>query len=349
MTMDVRNGQCTLRTQVLIIKISNIERMKEMKGESKAKQYRKSVWYEFWKQRSLQIFVLAGIVYILIFNYIPMFGLVIGFKDYKITSGIAGMISSPWVGFKHFTEFFTDYKFVELMRNTLLLSILKLICSFPIPIIFAIMLNEVRYEGTKKFIQTISYLPYFISWVIVAGLLRIIASDSGIINDILLSAGLIAAPLEFLTSPKFFYGMCILTAIWKDTGWWTIIFLAAITGVDPTMYEAASIDGATRIQKMKYITFPSIAGTVTVVLILALGNLLGGGLSGSNFEQSYLLGNAGNREVADIIQTYVMRIGLSQGRYSYATAVGMLQSVISVMLVYSSNFISKKISGDGLF
>ena len=278
-----------------------------------------------------------------------MFGLIIGFKDYKVTSGVSGMFTSPWVGFKYFKEFFTDYKFGELMRNTLFLSIMKLVCSFPIPIVFAILLNEVKHKGTKKFIQTISYLPYFISWVIVSGLLRLLASDSGIINEVLLNLGVIDAPLEFLTSPKYFYGMCILTAIWKDTGWWTIVFLAAITGIDPSMYEAASIDGATRIQKMKFITFPSIAGTVTVVLILALGNLLGGGLSGSNFEQCYLLGNSGNMEVSDIIQTYVMRIGLSQSRYSYATAVGMFQSVISVVLVYTSNFVSKKISGSGLF
>ena len=320
-----------------------------MKGENQKKQKTSGIWKEFWRQRSLQIFVLAGVLYIFVFHYIPMFGLIIGFKDYKVTSGVSGMFTSPWVGFKYFKEFFTDYKFGELMRNTLFLSIMKLVCSFPIPIVFAILLNEVKHKGTKKFIQTISYLPYFISWVIVSGLLRLLASDSGIINEVLLNLGVIDAPLEFLTSPKYFYGMCILTAIWKDTGWWTIVFLAAITGIDPSMYEAASIDGATRIQKMKFITFPSIAGTVTVVLILALGNLLGGGLSGSNFEQCYLLGNSGNMEVSDIIQTYVMRIGLSQSRYSYATAVGMFQSVISVVLVYTSNFVSKKISGSGLF
>lgn len=303
----------------------------------------------FWKQRALQIFVLVGILYIFIFNYMPMIGLVIGFKDYKITSGLAGMFTSPWVGLKYFQEFFTDYKFGQLLKNTLVLSIMKLICSFPIPILFAVLLNEVKNRKVKKFIQTASYLPYFISWVIVAGLLRILASDTGIINSILMSAGLIREPMELLTSPKYFYAVAVLTAIWKDTGWWTIIFLAAITGIDPTLYEAASIDGATRTQKMRYITVPSIAGTITVVLILALGNLMGGGLSGSNFEQCYLLGNQGNMEVSDIIQTYVMRIGLSNARYSYATAVGMFQSVISVFLVYTSNFISKKVSGNGLF
>ena len=297
----------------------------------------------------LQMFVLAGILYIFIFHYIPMFGLVIGFKDYKITTGIAGMFTSDWVGLKYFKEFFTDYKFGELMRNTLVLSILKLVCSFPIPILLAILINEVRCRRLKKFIQTVSYLPYFISWVIVSGMLKIMADDSGIINQCLMALGVTDKPLELLTSPKYFYTISILTSIWKDTGWWTIIFLAAITGIDPTLYEAAEIDGAGRIRKMVSITLPSISPTVTVVLILALGNLLGGGLSGSNFEQCYLLGNSGNIEVSDIIQTYVMRVGLSNARYSYATAVGMFQSVISIILVYTSNFISKKISGNSLF
>ncbi len=297
----------------------------------------------------LQMFVLAGILYIFIFHYIPMFGLIIGFKDYKITTGIAGMFTSDWVGLKYFKEFFTDYKFGELMRNTLVLSILKLVCSFPIPILLAILINEVRCRRLKKFIQTVSYLPYFISWVIVSGMLKIMADDSGIINQCLMALGVTDKPLELLTSPKYFYTISILTSIWKDTGWWTIIFLAAITGIDPTLYEAAEIDGAGRIRKMVSITLPSISPTVTVVLILALGNLLGGGLSGSNFEQCYLLGNSGNIEVSDIIQTYVMRVGLSNARYSYATAVGMFQSVISIILVYTSNFISKKISGNSLF
>ena len=258
------------------------------KGEKEGAR-KKGIWQLFWKQRSLQLFVLAGVVYILIFNYIPMVGLIIGFKDYKITSGLTGMFTSPWVGLKWFREFFGDYKFPQLMRNTLVLSILKL------------------------------------------------------------SLHLVKEPLEILTSPKYFTAMAVLTAIWKDTGWWAIIFLAAITGIDPTLYEAAEMDGATRVQRIRYITLPCIAGTVTVVLIMALGNLLGGGLSGSNFEQCYLLGNEGNMEVSDIIQTYVMRIGLSNGRYSFATAVGMFQSVISVVLVFVSNFISKKISGNGLF
>ena len=297
----------------------------------------------------LQMFVLAGILYIFIFHYIPMFGLIIGFKDYKITTGIAGMFTSDWVGLKYFKEFFTDYKFGELMRNTLVLSILKIVCSFPIPILLAILINEVRCRRLKKFIQTVSYLPYFISWVIVSGMLKIMADDSGIINQCLMALGVTDKPLELLTSPKYFYTISILTSIWKDTGWWTIIFLAAITGIDPTLYEAAEIDGAGRIRKMVSITLPSISPTVTVVLILALGNLLGGGLSGSNFEQCYLLGNSGNIEVSDIIQTYVMRVGLSNARYSYATAVGMFQSVISIILVYTSNFISKKISGNSLF
>lgn len=309
----------------------------------------RGLWKTFWKQRYIQAFVLAGIIYVIIFSYIPMFGIIIAFKDYKLTTGIPGMFTSEWVGVKHFKEFFNDIKFNQLLKNTLILSVLKLVFSFPIPIIFAILLNEVRVKGVKKFIQTVSYLPYFISWVIVAGMLRIFASDTGVINELLMSLGITNAPLEFLTSPKYFTTIAVLTAIWKDSGWWAIVFLAAITGIDPTLYEAAEIDGASRLQRIRFITLPGIAGTVTVVLIMALGNLMGGGLSGSNFEQCYLLGNNGNIDVSDIIQTYVMRIGLSQGRYSFATAVGLFQSAISVTLVFISNFISKKIAGRGLF
>lgn len=312
-------------------------------------QKKRGIWSTFWKQRSLQIFVLAGIIYVVIFNYIPMIGIIIGFKDYKITTGLKGMFTSPWVGFRYFEEFFTDYKFPQLLRNTLVLSILKMIFTFPIPIILAILINEIQNQKTKKFIQTVSYLPYFISWVIVAGLLRIFASDTGVINSVLMTLHLTDHSLEILTSPKYFTAMAVLTAIWKDSGWWAIIFLAAVTGIDPTLYEAAEMDGANRFQRVHFITMPGIAATVTVVLIMALGNLLGGGLSGSNFEQCYLLGNSGNMEVSDIIQTYVMRIGLSKGRYSYATAVGLFQSAISIVLVFGSNAASRKISGNSLF
>lgn len=311
---------------------------------------RQSVWRLFWKQRSLQVFALAGIAFIIIFNYVPMSGLLMAFKRYKIQTGYAGIFTADWVGFKWFEEFFTDYNFMSLLKNTLGISILKMIFTFPVPLILAIALNETRNRAVKRIVQTASYLPYFISWVVVSGFcLQFFSTSDGLVNQALMGLGLIDKPLHFLSSPNYFWGLAVGTGIWKEMGWWAIIFLAAITSVDPTMYEAAMIDGAGRLKRIRHITLPSIAPTITVVLILAIGNLLGGGLGGSTFEQSYLLGNTANRAASDIFQTYSFRVGLSEGRYSYATAIGMIQSVVSVILVFTSNAVSKAVTGNGLF
>ena len=215
-------------------------------------------------------------------------------------------------------------------------------------IVLALVLNEVKCLPFKKLVQTTSYLPYFISWVIVTGFCQLFLQSNGIINNLLSAAGR-GNSVPFLTAPQYFLPIVVITACWKDMGWWAILFLASITGIDPTLYEAAEIDGAGRLKRIWHITLPGIKGTITVVLIMAMGNLLGGGLSGSNFEQSYLLGNAGNIDASEIIQTYVMKVGLSNGRYSYAAAVGLFQSVISIILVMTSNFVSKKVSGSSLF
>ena len=311
---------------------------------------RQSIWRLFWKQRSLQVFALAGIAFIIIFNYVPMSGLLMAFKRYKIQTGYAGIFTADWVGFKWFEEFFTDYNFMSLLKNTLGISILKMIFTFPVPLILAIALNETRNRAVKRIVQTASYLPYFISWVVVSGFcLQFFSTSDGLVNQALMGLGLIDKPLHFLSSPNYFWGLAVGTGIGKEMGWWAIIFLAAITSVDPTMYEAAMIDGAGRLKRIRHITLPSIAPTITVVLILAIGNLLGGGLGGSTFEQSYLLGNTANRAASDIFQTYSFRVGLSEGRYSYATAIGMIQSVVSVILVFTSNAVSKAVTGNGLF
>ncbi|GHU65782.1 sugar ABC transporter permease [Clostridia bacterium] len=303
----------------------------------------------FWRQRYLQLFALIGIAYLVVFSYIPMFGIIMAFKNYKISSGIGGLITSPWVGFKYFAEFYNDYNFWNIIRNTVVMSVIKMVFTFPLPIILALVLNEVRNLKIKKIVQTTSYLPYFISWVIVVGFAQLFLQFNGVINDILMRVGRITKAIPFLTGEKYFLPIAVITACWKDMGWWAILFLAAITGIDPTLYEAAEIDGAGRLQRIWHITLSGIRGTVTVVLILALGNLLGGGLSGSNFEQSYLIGNPANEGVSEIVQTYVMKMGLSKGRYPYATAISLCQSLISVFLVVSSNFVSKKVSGSSLF
>lgn len=303
----------------------------------------------FKKQFSLQLFVLLGILYLFIFNFIPMFGLIMGFKNYDIVTGVKGIFTSEWVGLKYFIEFVNDINFGRLVKNTVGISLLKMIFTFPLPIIFAIMLNEMGSVKFKKLVQTCSYLPHFISWVIISGISFRFLSSSGIINSLLISLGIVNEAVPFLNSPDMYWGLAVFLDVWKEMGWWTIVFLAAIVGVNQDLNEAAAIDGAGRLKRIWHITLPCIKPTVVTVLILALGNLFGGGLSGSNFEQSYLLGNSMNSSSSDIIQTYVFNVGLSQGRYAYATAVGLIQSVISLILIFSSNFVSKKISGNGLF
>lgn len=304
----------------------------------------------FHKQLPFQVFIGLGIVYLLIFSYIPMFGIIIAFKNYKISSGIEGIFSSSWVGLFHFKSLIEDYNFPLLVRNTLVLSVLKVIFSYPIPILFAIMLNEVKHAFFKKFVQTVSYLPHFISWVIVTGIAYAFFSTGfGVFNDLMLSLNIIQKPWDVLTNPDSFWSLAVMTAIWKEAGWWTIIFLAALAGIDPALYEAAEIDGAGRIKRILYITIPGLKSASIVVLVLSIGSLLGGGLVGSNFEQSMLLGNAINSDTSQIIQTYAFKVGLAEGRFSYATAIDLMQSIISVFLIFTSNFIAKRLSGTGLF
>ncbi|NLO82098.1 MAG: sugar ABC transporter permease [Clostridiales bacterium] len=297
-----------------------------------------------------QVFVWMGMLFLFIFSYIPMVGIIIAFKDYKLATGFTGFFTSQWVGFKYFIEFFNELNCWQIVRNTVVISLLKLVFTFPVPIILAITLNEVRRARLKRVVQTVSYLPHFISWVVVSGILfSFLNSQNGLLNQVLLLLGITEEPLSFLSEPKYFWPMLVISDIWKGMGWWAIIFLAAITGVDLQLYEAAIVDGAGRLQRIWYITLPSIKGTIMIVLILSLGNLLGGGLGGSNFDQCYLLGNPVNYEVSEIIQTYVLKMGLAQGRYSFAAAIGLLQSVISLILIYSSNYTANKISGVGLF
>lgn len=318
---------------------------------SEAESSRQSLlWKRFKKQKVLHVFVGLGMVYLLIFAYTPMFGILMAFKDYSISSGIQGIFTSDWVGLKYFDEFIHDYQFGTIVRNTLVLSLLKVIFAFPAPILLAIMLNEVKNMAFKRFVQTISYLPHFISWVVVVGVsYAFLSTDVGAVNKALLAMGFINEPLGFLTSPNYFWGLAVGSAVWKEMGWWTIIFLAAISGISPSLYEAAEIDGAGRLARIRYITFPGMKGTIVVVLVMTIGSILGGGLVGSNFEQAYLLGNSINHPTSEIVQTYAFRVGLSDGRFSYAAAIDLIQSMISVVLIFSSNFIAKRVSGSSLF
>lgn len=307
-------------------------------------------WRRFKSQIVLQIFAWMGVLFLLIFCFIPMFGIIISFKDYKLTQGILGFFTSKWVGFKWFEEFYHDIVFWPVIRNTVVMSVLKLIFTFPVPIIFALAVNEVRISPIKRTVQTISYLPHFISWVVVSGMLfSFLNQQNGLLNQALLAFGAIDEPISFLSGEQYFLPIVVISDIWKEMGWWAIIFLAAITSVDLSLYEAAKVDGAGRLKQIWHITLPSIKGTIVIVLIMSIGNLFGGGISGSNFDQAYMLGNVANNGVSEIIQTYTLKMGLSQGRFSYATAIGLVQSLISLFLVTVSNWISNRLTGTGLF
>ncbi|MBD2868572.1 ABC transporter permease [Paenibacillus arenilitoris] len=304
----------------------------------------------FRKQISLQTFVLLGMAFLLVFSFAPLFGILMAFKDYSISTGIKGIFTSEWVGLRYFHEMTGDYMFPTLVRNTIVISLLKLVISFPVPILLAIMINEVRNSILKRFVQTVSYLPHFISWVVVVGMsYAFFSTEYGLLNNALMSLGLIGQPLDILTDPNSFWGLVVGSAIWKEAGWWTIIFLAAIAGVDPMLYEAAEMDGAGRLKRIWHVTLPGMKSAIIVVLILSIGSMLGGGMVGSNFEQSMLLGNSINSEKSQIIQTYAFNAGLAEGRFAFATMIDLVQSVISVILILSSNFIARRVSGTGLY
>ncbi|ONI46136.1 protein lplB [Candidatus Epulonipiscioides gigas] len=305
------------------------------------KSSKKNWRQKLWSQKYLQLMVWPGIIWMFIFNYIPMTGIVIAFKDYKITRSIW---EADWVGFEHFIEFFTDPKFTNIMTNTLGISLLKLIIGFPLPIIFAILLNEVKNATYKKSIQTISYLPHFISWVVLGGLLITWLSETGMINEVLVNFGILDKPIAFLADPNYFWGVALISDTWKELGWSAIIYLAAISGIDQQMYEAAAIDGATKMQKIWHITVPAIKGTIAVMFILAVANMLN-----SNFDQIFLLGNVLNADASQVIDTYVYEMGVGAGRYSYATAIGLFKSVIAMILLLIANFTTKKLQGRSLF
>lgn len=314
------------------------------------KASKKSLLSRLLGQWQIQVFALAGIIYLVIFSYLPMVGISIAFRSYKLTSGLAGVFTSKWVGLKYFAEFVTDYRFPELVRNTLAISALKMFFAFPVPILLAIMISEVRSPKFKRLVQTISYLPNFISWVLVYGIcLSFFAADRGLVNEILRKLGLTETGIPFMTDPGMFWGMATVLSIWKSSGWWAIIFLASISGIDANLYEAAMCDGAGRLKRIWHITLPGIRGAIVTVLILSIGSFLGGGMVGSNFEQCFLLGNSVNNATSEIVQTYAFKMGMAQGRFSYATAVDLIQSIISLALVVISNGIVNKISGEGIF
>ncbi len=299
------------------------------------------LWLRFKKERYLQIMALLGVLWMVIFNYIPMYGVIIAFKDYSIIKKLSEV---DWVGFNWFIEVFQDENFVLVIRNTLAMSFLKLLIAFPLPIVFAIMLNELRLKRFKRFVQTVSYLPHFLSWVILGGILMAWLADVGLFNEIQTLLNPNHTAVNYLAKPRYFYSIAVFSDIWKELGWNAIIYLAAISSIDPQMYEAATVDGASRLHKIFYITLPSIQGTIAILFVLAVAGLLN-----TNFEQILVLKNSLNAPTAEVIDTYVYRMGIQAARFSYATAIGLFKSVIALFLLLTANKVTKKLTGHGLY
>lgn len=294
---------------------------------------------ELVKNKYIYILCIPVILYYLIFCYWPMFGLVIAFKQYEVGKGI---FASEWVGFKHFIEFFKSMNFVRLMRNTLSISLYELVAGFPAPIIFALLLNEVKNAKFKKTVQTITYLPHFISLVVLCGMITDFLATEGILTKLLALFG--AEKQNYLGLPECFQTIYVTTGIWQGIGWGSIVYLAALSGINPDLYEAAEVDGAGRFRKMIAITLPGIAPTIITMLILRLGRMLSIG-----YEKIILLYNPSTYETADVISSFVYRRGLgSSAQYSFTAAVGMFQSVINLILLLISNYFSTKYSETGL-
>lgn len=304
------------------------------------KKRRQEKFRSLKKNKLLYLMILPGIVYFIIYKYLPMTGLIISFQDYKPYLGITG---SEWVGFDHFKRLFTSQEFWMIFRNTLILFALQILVFFPIPIILSLMLNEIRHSLYKRGIQTLIYIPHFMSWVVIVSISYVMLTlDGGIVNSLLQYLGF--DKINFLMNADWFRPMYILQVIWREAGWGTIIFLAAITGVDPQLYEAAKMDGANRFRQMWHITLPAIRSVIIILLILKIGDVLELG-----FEHVYLLLNASNRSVGEIFDTYVYVAGLQQGQFSYSTAVGFFKGIVGLIMVVFANRLAKRFGEEGIY
>lgn len=314
------------------------------------KPNKKSFFGEFKKQWQSQAMVIPGIIFLIIFSYIPLYGIIAAFKDYDLNLGFFG---SPWAVnsageidiFKHFKRFMEDRLFWQAVKNTLIINLLGLLITFPAPIFFSLLLSEIQNKGYKKTIQTVTYMPYFISWIVFGGLImKLLDPATGALGQLFVALGWTEKGDSLLSSPDYIYAITIISRLIKDVGWGSIIYLAALTSIADELIEAADLEGANRFQKMKYISLPTIQGTVALYFIFAVSGMLG-----SNFDQMYILQNNFNKATSDVIDTYVYNIGIRGGDWSYSTALGLARSVIAFALLIMANFFSKKISGNGLY
>jgi putative aldouronate transport system permease protein len=301
---------------------------------------RKEEWLFVKKYKALYLLSIPGIIYFLLFKYVPLLGSAMAFQDYNIFTGFFG---SPWVGFEHFIRMFAYDEFIRILINTLLIALYSLVFAFPIPIVLALLLNEVRILLFKRILQTVVYMPHFLSWVVIGGItVEILSPQSGFVNQIIRLFG--AEPVYFMGEESYIRSIIVSSGIWRDAGWGTIIYLAAIAGVNPDLYEAAQIDGANRWKQTLTITIPSILPTISILFLLQIGHFLDFG-----FERVFIFLNSLNSGKGEILDTYIYTVGLIDRQYSYTTAVGLFKSIVGLMLIVLGNTVSKKLTGEGLY
>lgn len=288
-----------------------------------------------FRQYDLLLMSFPFVLWVLIFKYIPLWGWTMAFQNYK--PGIP-FFNQTWAGVKYFVIMFRDPMFYLVMRNTLVMSLLALLFGFTLPIILALLLNEIKNMVFKRTLQTVSYLPHFVSWVIVASLFsKMLSTDGGVVNQVLTSLHLVGQPVQFMAKPQYFWGIITFADVWKEIGWNSIIFLAAIAGIPQELYESARVDGAGRFSRIWYVTLPGILPTVMVILIMSIGNFINIG-----FEKQYLMRNSLVRDYSDVLDLYILDYGVNAGRYAFGTAVGMFMSLVGILLIFGANTISKK-------
>jgi len=293
------------------------------------------------KQAMFQSMALPGVIFMIVFTILPIYGILIAFQDFNIFRGVW---DSTWIGLYNFNAFFNSPHFTLIMRNTIGMNVIRILVGFPLTIMVAIMINELTNLRFKKLLQTVSYLPFFISWVVLGGMIISWLSEFGLVNNVLYDLGLISERNLFLTNQSYYWTIAILSDIWRNLGWNTILYLAAMTGIDPTLYEAAKIDGGSKLQQIRYITIPGIRNIIALTLVLTISCLLG-----SNLDQTLILQNTTNWNASEVLGSHIFSQGLGHANFSYATAIGIFVSVISFILVIGSNAISKKIGDADIF
>lgn len=304
---------------------------------------RKRIWKTIYKQRALVLLSIPFLLYVIVFNYLPLFGWCIAFLKYR---PVDGFLNSEFIGLEKFKFLFVgNGEFLQVLRNTVCMGVINLALGFVSAVFFALLLNEVRNKRFKKWAQSISYLPHFLSWIIVCGILRdALSVENGIVNDLLLRLHILKEPIHFFTKPELFWWITGFANVWKETGWNSIIYLSAITAINPDLYEAAAIDGAGRLRKIWHVTLPGIKSTIFVLLIMSIGNVLNAG-----FEIQYLLSNPMVQGVSQTVDIYVLKYGISQNDFALGTAAGIFKSAVSILLIFTANRLAKALNEERLF